>query len=616
MQEPTQTERAILRVARTLAAAVDVEDITREITTTALELTGATGVYIERIISADGTVVVIANTGQGTPPHGTIVPYPGSLTEEIIESGEPMMLDSLSTMGKGMAPYIQESCHDCRGIIVPLQAEGHVAGSLVLLRARTASAFNERDASTARVLGDLASVALKRIANDAAIQEERDRHIAREIAARSAAQLEERRARFLASASSMLASSLDLPTTLQNLANLAIDAIADWCVIDVLRDDGCIDRVAAAHSDPSKRELLAQVVQMYAPDANSGDHPSVRTLLDGETVTLNNLTTEQLRSMSRSDEHARIGARLGTHSIMSVPLKMGGDVLGALTLVRGPAAGVFHAADAAFAEDLASRATLAISNARHYSAAEDARGAAEQDRLELVRVVEGKSRLIRGFSHDIKNPLGAADGYAQLLLDGLMGELTEKQTQSIGRIRMGIATALSLINDVVEFSRAESGQIEVRPSPFNTDALVREVVLEHRGAAEQAGVRVTTGLLTGGAMTSDAIRIRQILGNLVINAIKYGGTDGDIVVSVTRDVDDHPRVMFSVADSGQGIPVEKQHLLFEEFTRLHTGKKEGSGLGLAISRRIARVLGGDILVDSAAGRGSTFTLWVPAPAPD
>lgn len=615
MQERGQTERALLRVARALAAATDVDEITREITGTALELTGATGVYIERIISADSTVVVIANTGTGTPPHGTIVPYPGSLTQDIIEAGEPVVMETILALGADMAPHVAESCKSCGGIVVPLLAEGDVVGTLVLLRTREVKPFDEHDTSIARLLGDLASVALKRVANDAAVQLERDRLFAHEIAARSAAQVEERRARFLASASTMLASSLELPTTLQNLANLAIEAIADWCVIDVLTSDGSIDRVAAAHNDPSKREYLAELVALYAPDSDS-EHPSARTLNSGEPVTLNNLTTSQLRSISRSDEHAQLAARLGINSVLSVPLKMGGDMLGALTLVRGHAAGIFEPGEIAFAQDLASRAALAISNARHYTAAEQARGQAEQDRLELERVIQGKSRLIRGFSHDIKNPLGAADGYAQLLLDGLMGELTEKQHQAIDRIRTGIATALDLINDVVEFSRAETGQIEVRPSPFNADALVREVVLEHRAAAEQAGVQVTAGALDGGPMTCDAIRIRQILGNLVTNAIKYGGTDGDIVVGVVREDGEFPRVLFSVADAGQGIPVEKQHLLFEEFTRLHTGKKEGSGLGLAISRRIARVLGGDILVDSAAGRGSTFTLWVPAPAPE
>ena len=122
--------------------------------------------------------------------------------------------------------------------------------------------------------------------------------------------------------------------------------------------------------------------------------------------------------------------------------------------------------------------------------------------------------------------------------------------------------------------------------------------------------------LAGGQIICDAIRIRQILGNLVINAIKYATTDGPITVAVRREEGDHPRIHFSVSDCGPGIPEEKQHLLFEEFQRLHTGRKEGSGLGLAISRRIARVLGGDVIVDSAAGRGSTFTLWIPAPATD
>jgi signal transduction histidine kinase len=151
----------------------------------------------------------------------------------------------------------------------------------------------------------------------------------------------------------------------------------------------------------------------------------------------------------------------------------------------------------------------------------------------------------------------------------------------------------------------------VRPSPFDADALVREIVQAHRAEAERAGVEIIIRELDGGRLTCDAIRIQQILGNLVSNAIKYGGTP--VELAVRRESGDEPRILFSVSDCGPGIPEEKQHLLFEEFQRLHTGRKEGSGLGLAISRRIARVLGGDITVRSAAGAGATFTLSLPAP---
>ena len=243
-----------------------------------------------------------------------------------------------------------------------------------------------------------------------------------------------------------------------------------------------------------------------------------------------------------------------------------------------------------------------------------ARQEAESRRKELETVIESKARLIRGFSHDIKNPLGAVDGYAQLLQDGLMGELNEKQLQAIGRIRGGVATALELIDNVVEFARAEAGQIEVRVHPFNADSLVRDLVEEHRAAAEKAGVQLRAGRTEGGELHCDAIRIRQVLANLVTNAIKYGASVGcEISVEARREEGPKPCVLFSVADTGPGIPPEKQHLLFNEFTRLHSGQKEGSGLGLAISRRIARVLGGDISVDSTPGEGSTFTLSIPAP---
>jgi signal transduction histidine kinase len=598
MQRSAQTEQALLRVARTLAAAIDVEEITSEITATALELTGATGAYVERVISPTGLVTVIANAGEGTPPHGTNVPFPGSLTEELINSGEPIMIDTLVSLGKGMAPYLEKACARCAGLVVPLLTEGDVVGTLVLLKSHESMQsggrrFDERDATTARLLGDLVSVALKRIARE------------------EQAMRDERRSRFLATASIMLSSSLELPTTLNSLANLAIEAIADWCVIDVAASDGSIARVAGAHKDTSRLPLVRALMDGFPPESGS-NVPAARTLKAGEPIVLNDLTSESIRSIARNAEHAELVERIGMRSLMSIPLSMGGDHLGVVTFVRDSDAPPFDDNDLLFAQDLATRAALAVSNARHYADAEEARAQAEQDRLALERAVEGKARLIRGFSHDIKNPLGAADGYAQLLLDGLLGELTDKQKESLQRMRSGIATALGLINDVVEFSRAESGQIEVRPSPFNADALVREVVAEHHATAEQAGARVVAGVLAGGQLTCDAIRIRQILGNLVSNAIKYGGSDGEITVSVERDNGEHPRISFSVTDRGQGIPVEKQHLLFEEFTRLHTGKKEGSGLGLAISRRIARVLGGDITVESAAGSGSTFTLWIPA----
>ncbi|MEO5511217.1 MAG: HAMP domain-containing sensor histidine kinase [Longimicrobiales bacterium] len=239
--------------------------------------------------------------------------------------------------------------------------------------------------------------------------------------------------------------------------------------------------------------------------------------------------------------------------------------------------------------------------------------------IELVR--ESKVRLVRAFSHDIKNPLGAADGFAQLMLDGLMGDLSDKQQDAVTRIRASIATALSIINNVVEFARAEAGQIEIRPSPFATDSLVREVVAEHGAAAEAAGVTLATGPLDGGRITSDAVRIHQILGHLVSNAIRYGGAGGEgvapgaggtVTVSATLETGDLSRVLFTVTDEGQGIPEDEQHLLFQEFQRLQGGRKEGTGLGLAISRHIARALSGDVIVDSATGRGSTFTLRIPA----
>jgi PAS domain S-box-containing protein len=572
MHQPSEMEVALLRVARTLAASTDINDVTAEITRTALELANATGAYIEGSTSAAGSVQVVAVAGVGTPLRGTTVPYPGSMTEEIAQSGQPFLMSSTTQIGPHMTQHVATTCRDCTGMLIPLFSEGDVIGALVLLRDSSRAPFVEDDVATATLLGDLSSVALKRrqreadvyekqqrfqalaenaaeailtldssdnilFANPAAerifgyplealytmqltdliperfrarhragmqryiatnvrrvawdgieltglhrdghefpvevtfgefeqngerfftglmrditdrvrIQQQRDQLLERETAARAAAERQERRALSLASAGVLLSSSLDTPTTMHNLARIATDAIADWCIIDITTEDNGIQRIAGVHADPALQPALDRLIAAYPP-RQSSEHPAVRSLSGGEPVILNDVTPDYLRSIVWDEEHLAHARELGVRSIMAVPLLLGTDVLGGFTVVRGPQSLPFDEDDVSFARDLATRAALAVSNARHYMAAQEARADAERGRQELERMSESKSRLIRGFSHDIKNPLGAADGYAQLLLDGLMGDLSEKQQESIGRIRAGIATALSLINDVV-----------------------------------------------------------------------------------------------------------------------------------------------------------------------
>lgn len=241
----------------------------------------------------------------------------------------------------------------------------------------------------------------------------------------------------------------------------------------------------------------------------------------------------------------------------------------------------------------------------------------ERRREELEQISATKNRLIRGFTHDVKNPIGAADGYLQLLLDELFGPLNDKQRTSISRAHRSLAAALELIGDLLELSAAEAGQISVRRIPTNVGDLARDAVEEYRAQAEAKGLTVDIDCPDDvPVIESDPARVRQVMGNLISNAVKYTATGSLIVrVRTLADAGVPASVAVEVTDTGGGIPEDKLHLLFREFVRLDPSAGPGAGIGLAISSRIVAALGGSIAVRSTVGRGTTFTLSLPAADP-
>jgi signal transduction histidine kinase len=232
---------------------------------------------------------------------------------------------------------------------------------------------------------------------------------------------------------------------------------------------------------------------------------------------------------------------------------------------------------------------------------------------ELEQVIKSRNRMMRGFTHDLKNPIGAADGHAALLEDGLLGELSPEQLNSVKRIRASLAGALKLIDTLNEFARVESGRLELRSAPTQVTEIARELAEQHRATAEQSEVQIDMELDKVPMIVTDDERVRQILGNLLSNAIKYTDGGGRVCIRTgMRDSDaEETCIVVDVEDTGIGISDDVKHLLFQEFERIDPSVKPGLGLGLAISRRVARALGGDITVESARGSGSTFTLWLP-----
>jgi signal transduction histidine kinase len=230
---------------------------------------------------------------------------------------------------------------------------------------------------------------------------------------------------------------------------------------------------------------------------------------------------------------------------------------------------------------------------------------------ELETASEHKSEFLANMSHELRTPLNAIIGFSQVLSEELFGEVNEKQKEYLDDILTSANHLLALINDVLDLSKVEAGQVELQVGPFSLpDALERGVSMV-RERATKDGVQVR--LHANGDLdvcTGDERRIRQVVFNLLSNAVKFTPAGGVVDVSATQT---NGLVRVSVADTGPGIAAEDLDRIFEEFQQTETGatQHEGTGLGLALSKRFVEMHGGRIWCDSEIGKGSTFVFTLP-----
>jgi signal transduction histidine kinase len=226
----------------------------------------------------------------------------------------------------------------------------------------------------------------------------------------------------------------------------------------------------------------------------------------------------------------------------------------------------------------------------------------------------------------LRTPLNSIIGFTGIVLQGLAGPLNAEQTKQLGMVRGSARHLLELINDVLDISKIEAGQLEVRAEPFDLAASLERVVASVKPLAEQRGLTLTVVVPPApGEMISDRRRVEQILLNLLNNALKFTERGG---VSLTvehvpdfraePDAAPRPAVRLRVADTGIGIRPEDLATLFQPFRQIDTGltrEHEGTGLGLAICRRLALLLGGTISATSVWSQGSEFTVLLPLQPP-
>jgi signal transduction histidine kinase len=318
-----------------------------------------------------------------------------------------------------------------------------------------------------------------------------------------------------------------------------------------------------------------------------------KVTMDGQAVVVNDVKTNLMHRPNPLLPETRAEAAL--------PLRIGTRIIGAID-IQSKTANAFTEDDIAVLQILADQVAVAIDNARSFELSQEA----VMEMRELDRM---KSQFLANMSHELRTPLNSIIGFSRVIIKGIDGPVTELQQQDLTAIYNSGQHLLGLINDVLDLSKIEAGELQVSSEVFDLRALVEQVISTVRPLANKRGLTLVAELdLTLGEITSDRRRVEQILLNLLGNAIKFTDTG---VVTLVGEVDQEEHARLSVRDTGIGIKPEDLRGLFQPFRQVDTGlarNHEGTGLGLAICRRLADLLGGDIQAESEYGVGSTFTL--------
>jgi PAS domain S-box-containing protein len=438
---------------------------------------------------------------------------------------------------------------------------------------------------------------LRDVTQERRAEKERAALLARTHAARTAAEAAERRMAFLADVGEILHSSLAIEETFDALLHLIVPELANCCVVDVLDPAGRLRRAHVMHGDPAMQDL-ARRLRSYPREQTR--YLTRRAIEQSEPQLVATVSDDFLRSLAEDDDHLAILRGLGLASIVVVPLRAHGRVLGALMLARGPGAAPYTQADLSLAQALAQRAASALDNARLYDEARHA--------------VRARDDVLGVVSHDVRTPLSVIAMCASALLgEGFADEARDRET--LETIQRSAHWAQRLIQDLLDVSAIDAGGLSLARRPEDPRMLVTRALLLHGELAAERRIELVAEIRDSlPTIDVDADRVVQALGNLIGNAVKFTPYGGIVHVGA---VDDGERVRLYVTDSGPGIPAEHAPHVFDRFwTARRDARTRGTGMGLAIVRGIVEAHGGSAWLEPAQpGSGATFCIALPiAPA--
>jgi signal transduction histidine kinase len=482
----------------------------------------------------------------------------------------------------------QELGHGC-AITVPLRAGSAVTGAMVFGHA-VREALGQDELTLAE---DLAHRVALAIHNARLYREASD--------ARQKAEWARWQATLLADASRVLAASLDYDAALDAILRLTVPTFADWAVAHIVRRDGGFRRVGPAYADPALAKLAEDLRRSALQLDDVG--AVVRALGSGRPILLPDITRESLETYVPDPSYRDLVVRLGPKAAMVVPIVARGRTLGSMTFVSLQSSRGYGEDDLTFAEDLGRRAGVAVDNARLYRQMERARAQADQAN-------RAKDEFLAVLSHELRTPLNAIAGWLKMLEAGtLPAAETERAVATVGR---NVGVLRRLIEDLLDVSGIIAGKLTVERVPFSLTTIVEQAIesIEREAAARR--IRVEVERETPVIVDADPVRLRQVVDNLVTNAVKFTPEQGIVTVTLRRLAG---RAVLSVRDTGIGIPATVLPYVFERFRQGDgdTGRRHGGlGLGLAIVKHIVELHGGTVRAESSGeGKGATFTVDLP-----
>jgi signal transduction histidine kinase len=394
---------------------------------------------------------------------------------------------------------------------------------------------------------------------------------------------------------------------LQTVFNTLLESAAQLCIADqgwfVRRQGKYFSWLASYGHVPEAHARIRDYFK--ARQALPVDRGSIvgRSMLEGKTVHVSDVLLDKEYALS---DLQKIG---GYRAALGVPLLRDGKVVGAIFLAR-TVPQPFTDKQIELIETFADQAVIAIENVRLFDEIQD-------KNRQLAAASENKSQFLSSMSHELRTPLNAIIGLTEMMATNAARFGTEKALEPLRRVNSAGTHLLSLINEVLDLSKIEAGKLELNPEPVNLARIIDEVI----GTAGQLAEKNKNHLIVEaqenlGVLTADSMRLKQILLNLLSNACKFT-KEGEVALRVRNVADGRDWVELAVADTGIGLTAEQQAKLFQDFTQadsLTARRYGGTGLGLALSRKLARLMGGDVTVTSEQGKGSVFTVRLPGSA--